>query len=106
MLYYINNSHNLSDGNNWKNIFYGGKGGTYASQYISILSDDDFANLHLAGGTPYTSEIYGYENQVDFFITNPVYDKYFFSRNDMVTSGGHYGTAQGLISQGAPDWTK
>ena len=106
LLYYINNSHNLSDGNNWKNIFYGGKGGTYASQYISILSDDDFANLHLAGGTPYTSEIYGYENNVDLFLANPVYDKYFFSRNDMVTSGGYYGTAQGLTAQGAPNWTE
>ena len=106
LLYYINNSHNLSDGNNWKEIFYGGKGGTYVSQYISILSDDDFANLHLAGGTPYTSEIYGYENKVGLFLSNPSYDKYFFSRNDMVTSAGHYGTAQGLTAQGAPDLTK
>lgn len=106
LLYYINNSHNLSDGNNWKEIFYGGKGGTYVSQYISILSDDDFANLHLAGGTPYTSEIYGYENKVGLFFANPSYDKYFFSRNDMVTSAGHYGTAQGLTAQGAPDLTK
>ncbi len=104
---YIN--YNSSDGNNWDNLFKGGKGG-----YNNNLTED-----YLVGGTPYTTEIYGYTimslTQIGLshsgggiipkILFGYVYDQYFFSRNDMVTSAGHYGTAQGLIAQGAPDLT-
>ena len=106
---------NLSDGNSWKEIFYGGNGGVYSNDEImNILdktdADGNLINMYLAGGTPYTTEIYGCvklkSTYVGALFGADVYDKYFFSRNDMVTSGGYYGTAQGLISQGAPDWIK
>ena len=95
-----------SDGNNWNSLFKGGKG-----NYNEHLEE-----AYLVGGTPYTKEIYGYtitkSTEIGFNVAamlpilEDVYDQYFFSRNDMVTSGGYYGTAQGLISQGAPNWTE
>ena len=67
----------------------------------------DNDQLYLAGGTPYTSEIYGYTtHRLSWYLSDLSKDQFFFSRNDMVTSAGHYGTAQGLISQGAPNWTE
>ena len=106
---------NLSDGNSWKEIFYGGNGGVYSNDEImNILdktdADGNLINMYLAGGTPYTTEIYGCvklkSTYVGALFGADVYDKYFFSRNDMVTSGGYYGTAQGLTAQGAPNWTE
>ena len=101
---YILASNRLVDyGNSWKEIFYGATGGRYVNIDIGEHS-------YLIGGTPYTSEIYGYtfanwSAYMGVNLGNFVADQYFFSRNDMVTSAGYYGTAQGLIAQGAPDLT-
>lgn len=89
---YIQNSKDLPDGNSWKAIFYGGAGG-------SVTGGD----INMNGGTPYTSEIYGYYVRKYTVIglgaySSYVYDKYYFTRNDMVTSGGSFGTAQGVTN--------
>lgn len=107
---YIYMSHNLEKydtrssahyaSNSWKKIFYGGIGGNYEGVELE-------GHLYLCGGTSYTKEIYGYTtSKGSWDLMNMSKDQFFFSRNDMVTSGGYYGTAQGLISQGAPNWTE
>ena len=80
------------DNNSWKEIFYGGKGGTYSNPALN-------AYFNMIGGTPYTREIYGFQVYTPSAVGGAgasVYDKFFFSRNDMVTSAGQYGTAQGV----------
>ena len=104
---YIN--YNSIDGNTWRNLFVGGLGGHFEDDTIIKDSEGKLTYLFLVGGTPYTKEIYGYTiststiiGRNDYLggipISEDVYDQYFFSRNDMVTSGGYYGTAQGLSS--------
>lgn len=74
--------------NSWKMIFYGGKGATC----LEVSTDSS-----LYGGTPYTSEIYGFTTyKFSFQLGAYAKDQFFFSRNDMVTSAGQYGTAQGV----------
>lgn len=78
--------------NSWKKIFYGGIGGNYEGIELG-------GRLYLCGGTPYTKEIYGYiTSSPSWDLANMTKDQFFFSRNDMVTSGGYYGTAQGISS--------
>ena len=77
---------------NWSKLFYGGAGGRYS---------DDVAvtDLSLYGGTPYTSEIYGYlDFNAGFWVWEGFCNKYFFTRNDMVTSGGSFGTAKDVTN--------
>ena len=85
---YIKLSERLPDGNSWKAIFYGGAGG-------SVTGGDTNTN----GGTPYTSEIYGYYvESFNIAVIDSMYDQYYFTRNDMVTSGGSFGTAQDVTN--------
>ena len=60
-------------------------------------------DINMNGGTPYTSEIYGYYVRKYTVVglgaySSYVYDKYYFTRNDMVTSGGSFGTAKGVTN--------
>ena len=84
------------DLNKWNELFKGG----LASANFDINDFKDAEGIkpyYLVGGTPYTKEIYGYYILSDG-LDIAKYNQYYFSRNDMVTSGGYYGTAQGLSS--------
>ena len=107
---YIDKSPEYNSSNDWKVLFRGGSGGTYNSEAFvnEFLTPSPNENgeieipiyIYLAGGTPYTSEIYGYitRKSTGGAVNGLSNDQFFFSRNDMVTSGGYYGTAQGLSS--------
>ena len=92
------NNKTLDDGNTWKSIFYGGRG-CYWDDLEKVFEDSAYS--YIVGGTSYTREIYGYVKRVRAMAgthNTPGNIQFFFSRNDMVTSGGYYGTAQGLSS--------
>ena len=75
----------------WKDIYYGGAGGYFT---ISINPNGVYPEMY--GGTPYTKEILGYVLFEDEIASYSGYGQYFFTRNDMVTSGGSFGMAQGV----------
>ena len=70
----------------WDYIFVGGTGGP-------ALVDDDTAGE--AGGTPYLQQIYGTNN-----ASNDDGNNYWYTRDDMVTSAGKYGSALGHNDDG------
>ena len=78
----------------WEYIFVGGAGGKQATIWIDsteMLVED----AGEAGGTPYLQQIYG---------TNKAFnndgDSYWYTRDDMVTSAGKYGSALGHDKSG------
>ena len=75
----------------WKDIYYGGAGGYFTT---SINPNGVYPEMY--GGTPYTKEILGYVLFEDEIASYSGYGQYFFTRNDMVTSGGSFGMAQGV----------
>lgn len=70
----------------WEYIFVGGTGGP-------AIEGDDTAGE--AGGTPYLQQIYGTN-----YAFNNTYENYWYTRDDMVTSAGKYGSAIGYDENG------